>query len=204
MKISPDEIETIRHAIDQSAISSDLLKDDILDHICCVTEHKMSRGKTFEVAVCEAFAELAPDGLDEIQREAVFLLNSDKIILMKKVMYSVGLISSMAISLGWLFRILHMPGADQLITYGFFGFALFFVPMLAVNQFKVHVNKSFSEKTRIILGVVSGLLTGVAVFFKMMRYPGGDWMLLSGAVLFIFGFLPFLFLTMYKKSVSRL
>lgn len=202
MKLSKDQIAQIRQAIDQSAISNALLKDDILDHVCCVTEHKISRGKKFEEAVEEAFRELAPGGLDEIQRESVFLLNSEKIIMMKKAMYSVGLISSMALSLGWLFRFLHWPGGDELATYGFLGFAFVFVPMLAINKFKVDVNKPFAEKMRIILGALSGLVTGTAVFFKVMHYPGADLLLLGGAALFIFGFLPFLFFTMYHKSVS--
>lgn len=202
MKLSPDQITLIRRAIDQSAIKNDLLKDDVLDHICCVTEHKISRGKKFEVAVEEAFRELAPGGLDEIQREAVFLLNSEKIIIMKKAMYSVGLISSMALSLGWLFRFLRWPGGDELATYGFFGFAFIFVPMLAINQFKVDVNKPFPQKMRIILGTLSGLVTGTAVFFKLMHYQGTDLLLLGGAGLFIFGFLPLLFFTMYQMSVS--
>jgi hypothetical protein len=192
----------IRGIIEQSTISSDLLKDDVLDHICCVVEHKIDRGKSFEVAMPEAFKELAPDGLDEIQREAVFLLNSQKIILMKKAMYSIGLVSTMALSLGWLFRILHLPGGTELVNYGFLGFALLFLPLLAINQFKVSINKALSEKLRIILGLLSGFITCIAIFFKVMRYPGADSLLICGALLFIFGFLPFLFFTMYRKSIS--
>jgi hypothetical protein len=165
-------------------------------------EHKIDRGKSFDAAMPEAFKELAPDGLDEIQREAVFLLNSKKIILMKKVMYSIGLISTMALSLGWLFRILHWPGGSELVNYGFLGFALLFLPMLAINQFKIGINKALPEKLRIILGLLSGFITCMAVFLKIMHYPGADYLLVSGALLFIFGFLPFLFFTMYKKSIS--
>ena len=202
MKLSEEQIEKIRNIIDQSAISSDLLRDDVLDHLCCVMEYKIAHGRPFEVALPEAFNELAPDGLDEIQRETVFLLNSTKIILMKKVMYSIGLISTMAMSLGWLFRILHWPGGFELVNYGFLAFSLLFVPMLAINQFKVSINKALSEKLRIILGLVSGIITCVAVLFKVLHYPGADSLLLTGAMIFIFGFLPFLFFTMYKKSIS--
>jgi hypothetical protein len=202
MKLSDSQIVTIRSYIDKSAIRSDLLKDDILDHICCVVEHKASRGMPVDKATAEAFEELAPDGLDEIQRETVFLLNSNKIILMKKVMYSIGLVSSMAISLGWLFRIMRWPGGWELVNYGFLAFALLFVPMVTFNQFKTSINRALSEKLRISLGLLSGLVTCVAVFFKIMHYPGADQLLLTGALLFIFGFLPFLFFSMYRKSAS--
>ena len=119
---------------------------------------------------------------------------------MKKVMYSIGLISSMSISLGWLFSILHWPGGSQLVNYGFFGFALLFVPMLTIDQFKVNINKALSEKLRIILGLLSAMVTCVSAFFKILHWQGADLMLFGGAVIFIFGFLPFLFFTMYKKS----
>ena len=200
MKLSTEQINKVRHVIDLSAIRNTSLKDDVLDHLCCVVEYKMTGGRSFEEALPEALKELAPDGLDEIQRETVFLLNSAKIILMKKVMFSFGLISSMALSLGWLFKFLHMPGADQLIDYGFFGFALIFVPMLAIDQFKVSINKALSEKLRIILGLVSAIITCAAVLFKILHLQGGDLLLFGGALIFIFGFLPFQFFTMYRKS----
>lgn len=201
MKLSPEQIEVVRRIIDESAIGNDLLKDDVLDHLCCVVEYKMAHGRSFEDAVPEALKELAPDGLDEIQRETVFLLNSAKIILMKKVMYSIGLISSMTLSMGWLFSILGWPGGGQLVNYGFFGFALLFVPMLAIDQFKVSINKALSEKLRIILGLLSAVLACVAILFKIFYWKAaGDLMLFGAAVIFIFGFLPFLFFTMYRKS----
>jgi hypothetical protein len=121
---------------------------------------------------------------------------------MKKVMYSVGLFSAMAMSVGWLFRILHMPGGFELVNYGFLAFSLVFVPMLAVNQFRESANKTLPEKLRIILGLLSGIITCLAVLFKIFHYPGADILLLTGGLIFIFGFLPFLFFTMYKKSIS--
>jgi len=90
MRLSVDQIEHIRKNIDQSAITIESLRDDVLDHLCCAVEIKMERGKVFETSVREALRELAPDGLDEIQNETIFLLNSNKIIVMKKVMYSIG------------------------------------------------------------------------------------------------------------------
>jgi hypothetical protein len=203
LKLSEQQIGEIRSIIDQSSINNDLLKDDVLDHLCCVVEYKITSGKPFDIAMAEAFNELAPDGLDEIQKETVFLLNSAKIILMKKVMYSIGLISAMSISMGWLFSILHWPGGGELINYGFFGFALVFVPMLTINQFKVNINKALSEKLRILLGLLSAIITCVAILFKIFHLKtAGDLMLFGGAIIFIFGFLPFLFFTMYKKSAN--
>jgi len=47
------------------------------------------------------------------------LLNAPKIIIMKKVMYSIGLIASICLSVGWLFTLLRWPGGGNLSIMGF-------------------------------------------------------------------------------------
>lgn len=202
MKLADHQIEVIRKKIDQSGIEIQTLKDDVIDHLCCVTESKIERGKSFEVALSEALHELAPDGLYEIQRETIFLLNSAKIILMKKIMYLIGLITTISMSIGWTFRILNWAGGSELLIYGFLGFVLLFIPMVAINYFKVNLQSALSEKLRIILGLSSGIIVAMAIVFKFMHLPGADQLLLGGTLLFSFGFLPFLFFSMYKKSIS--
>src|SRR6187401_1277375 len=144
MKLSPEQIGIIRKHVDTSAISIDSLKDDVLDHLCCVVEINMQRGRSFDNAVQEALTDLAPDGLDEIQRETVFLLNSTKIIHMKKIMYGVGLITAISMTMGLTFKILHMPGADELFNFGFFGFTLIFLPCSPL----IDLRKIFTELCR--------------------------------------------------------
>src|SRR5688572_300979 len=100
MKLSPEQVNIIRELVEKGGIKFELLKEDVIDHLCCVVESELDRKKSFEVAVQEAVAELAPDGLEEIQRETVFLLNSTKIIRMKKIMYGIGLLSAISFVLG--------------------------------------------------------------------------------------------------------
>ncbi len=83
MKLSVEQVAVIRKQVEQSGIVNETLRDDVLDHLCCVVEIKLSKGKDFNLAFQEASLELAPEGLVEIQRETVFLLNSFKIIRMK-------------------------------------------------------------------------------------------------------------------------
>jgi len=202
MKLSSQQIAIIRDTIAGSAITIQTLKDDILDHLCCVTEYKIERGKQFEAAFSEALDEFAPNGLDRIQRETMFLLNSTKIIRMKRIIYTIGLLSAIAISLGWLFSVLHWPGGNDMFNYGFLGFLLLFVPMLAIDRYKVYLGQALSEKLRIILGALSAVMTGLSLVFKLLHLQGADYLLLGGMMIFTFGFLPFLFFRMYKKSIS--
>jgi hypothetical protein len=202
MKLTPEQVSIIRAHVDHSKINIDSLKDDVLDHLCCVVEILMDRGKDFEAAVRQALQELAPEGLDQIQHETMFLLNSTKIILMKKIMYSVGLISSIAISVGFLMKLLQLPGADELITYGLLSFGLLFIPLLAINYFKTTVQGVLSERLRTFFGLASGLIISLGITFKLFHIILADQLLITGMLLFSFGFLPFLFFTMYRKSVS--
>ena len=202
MRLSSEQIAIIRTYIDKSTISIDSLKDDLVDHLCCVVEIKIERGGVFDMALREALYELAPDGLNEIQHETVFLLNSTKIILMKKVMYSIGLLSAMVFVLGWAFGIMHLPGATELSIYGFLTFAFIFLPMLALDHYKLNIRWALSDKLKFGLGFASGIIVALSVVFKLMHLSGAQELLIIGTALFIFGFLPFVFFNMYKKSVS--
>lgn len=202
MKLSADQIEIVRKHVDQSTINIDSLRDDVSDHLCCVVEIKMERGNVFEHSLEEALSELAPEGLDEIQNETIFLLNSTKIMHMKKVMYLTGLITTMAISFGITFRILDWLGGNELIFYGMIGFVFLYMPLLMVNYFKLTINSVLTEKLRLILGFVSAATICSAITLKVLGVTGADLLLIVGTLLFSLGFLPFLFFSMYKKSVS--
>jgi hypothetical protein len=209
MKLSPEQVAVIRKLVDQGGITFDSLREDVIDHLCCVVEVELDRKKNFEAAVLEAMHELAPEGLHEIQRETVFLLNSTKIILMKKVMYSIGLFCAMSMSIGWTFKWLHYPGADELSLYGFLGFVFLFLPLIAVDYFKVSINKALNEKLKIAFGLLSALLVAASITIRILQIdfsiiglPVSLLLVLAGCAAFTFGYLPFLFFTMYKKSIS--
>ena len=168
--------------------------------LCCRAKNK--EGKSFEIALQEAFHEVAPNGLDEIQRKTFYLLNSPKIIFMKKVMYLTGLICAITISVGWLFATLRWPGAREIFKMGFLGFLWVFVPMLVVDRYRLRIRKPVSEKIKIVLGAVSGFTVGLSLVFKLLHLQGADIVLIVGMLMFIFGFLPIFFFTLYKKAVN--
>lgn len=203
MSLSQEQLSIIRKTVSDDRITIPTLRDDVIDHLCCVVEYNLHRGKTFEESLKDAVDELAPNGLDEIERETVFLLNRKKIIRMKTIMYSVGLVSTIALTIGTLFRLLHWPGGEQLFTAGYIGFLLVYLPLWAINYYKVNIQKALSEKLRLALGVASGVITGAAAVLKITHMPGADILLIVGALVFAFGFLPFLFFTMYKRSITQ-
>lgn len=121
---------------------------------------------------------------------------------MKQLTYLIGLISAMSLSAGWVFSLMHWPGASQLAIYGFLGFAFLFMPLFAFDYSKIEIQPTLQKKLKLGLGVASILIVALSIVFKLLQLQGAEIILILGAGLFVFGFLPFLFFGMYKKSVS--
>jgi len=202
MKLLPEHIEHIREAVEQEGIQINSLKEDLIDHLCCAVEEGLQYHKDFKTALKIALTELAPDGLAEIQNETIFLLNSNKIMIMKKFMYVTGLLSSITVALGFTLNLLRLPGAQEILTIGLLVFGLIFIPLFAFDQFKIDVKRERSEKYKLIFGSLSALVLSIAVSFKLLHLLGANELLVLGILLFSFGFLPFQFHTLYKKSIS--
>jgi len=202
MKLAIEQVEHIKRVLDKSNISIDTLRDDLLDHLCCVVEINMEKGGKFEFVLEKAIHELAPEGLEDIQLQTLFLLNSTKIIRMKRVMYFIGLLSAMTFVLSLLFVMMKWPGTRELSIAGFLGFTLIFIPLYAIDYFKVNIQRALSEKLRLSIGILSAFIVATAIIFKLLHLRGADLLLISGTGLFVFGFLPFLFFSLYKKSIS--
>jgi hypothetical protein len=204
MNVSTEQIEIIHEYVDRCKVTIPTLKDDLIDHLCCEVELKLEHGKPFDVCLNEALAELAPKGLTKIQRDTIWLLNSKKMIHMKRLTYLIGMVATMAMSFGWLLRTLRMGElGNAVFAFGALGFVAIFLPLLAIHYFKDNVNKSWALKLRFVTGVLSVIFVGIAVLFKIMHMPGADEVLWMGGSLFTFGFLPSLFFNFYRKSISQ-
>jgi hypothetical protein len=200
MILSRDQVDQVRHFVDENNVRILSLRDDVIDHLCCSVEFKIAEGKTFEDSLHEALNELAPEGLKKLEYETISLLES-KNIHMKKFMYLIGLLTSIGMTMGVTFKILHWPGADELFNYSFLTFGLLFLPMAAYNSYTANVTRTTVEKLRIFFGFTSPLLIGTAILMKILHLQGGDTILLIGIAIFSFGFLPCLFYSMYARSV---
>ena len=201
--ISCEQRSIIRSRIEQSQISSQTLREDILDHLCCLVEEKMSSGKRFEIAFEEAILEFGPGPLGKIQAETDFLLQKNKIIPMKKLLYAIGLVTSMSSAMGLMMKLLHMPGGEELVNFGFLGFAFLFLPMATLRRYRTDPAVFTHEKCKMLFGFLSAVMISLAVLFKMnMELEAAEILLISGTSIFSFGFLPLFFFGMYKRSAS--
>ncbi len=202
MKLSSQQEDTIRDYVESQGLKMSSLQDDLIDHLCCAVESKLGKQDTFKHLLEEAIQDLAPNGLSEIQSQTIFLLNSKRIIIMKKAMFITGFLGAFSLTVGTTLKIMHMPMANVLFMIGFLTLLLVFIPLLAIDRYKVSLSKSATVKTKLIMGATAGIITGLSGLFKILHLQGANVLLVLGAFIFAFGFLPFFFFTMYKKSVS--
>jgi len=202
VKLSHNQIEVIRAQIARS-IHLQTLQDDVLDHVCCALEDSEALDGEFEMAVHAAVNDLAPEGLVRLQRDTLLLLNV-KHIVMKRFMYALGLVTAITSSMGICFKLLHLKGADFLLTYGLLSFTLLYVPLHVIVWYLSNPNSRSSEKVKIMFALLSAVLTGGAIVLRLFHIEGPvvENLFIIGAVVFSFGFLPIQFFNMYKRAVA--
>jgi len=123
---------------------------------------------------------------------------------MKRIMYLIGLLASMNITLGWLFKYLDWKGGGDMLTYGMICFLLLFLPLLAINSYKMASGKALSENLKIILGLSGAIVTGLGILLRTSGIQYGSLLIVVGTLILAFGFLPFLFFRMYRNSIEQI
>lgn len=202
MKLTIDQEKVIEDFVDAQGLTIQTLRDDVIDHLCCVVESELGKDNSFEQLLDKAINELAPNGLIKIQHRTIFLLNVKRIMMMKKLMYLIGFMGSITLTAGVTFKLLMMPFATELFMVGFLTLFLVFVPLVAIDLYKVSLSQSISARLKIILGLLAAVVSGLSGLFKIMHLQGADLLLMLGAFVFACGFLPFYFFNMYKRSIS--
>lgn len=192
----------IEKRIKQSGLTNPQLVADMLDHYCCVVEVEMDKGASFEEAYQTAWKSISPNGLVEIENELFFMLNFNKQIQMKKMMYLTGFLSAMFIASGFLFRILHWPGA---LAISFLGYAFLFLCCIIIVANR-YVNKTQTKRNdllRFYAGSLTALFISVGSMFKGLHWPGANMITLIGFLFLVFAYLPAFFYHAYKSSIVQ-
>jgi hypothetical protein len=121
---------------------------------------------------------------------------------MKRLMYAVGYLFALAWIVGIFFKLMHLPGATILMFGGGSGLVFVFLPMLLVNRYKKIAKEVLTERLKWIFGFASLTLFMTASYMELFHLQGAAVILGVSFLVFGFGFLPFLFFRMYRKSVE--
>jgi hypothetical protein len=177
------------------------LQSELIDHCCCTVEELMNLGLPCEEAIDRAFLRLAPDGLHEIEDAFNHIQTPLILTIMKKTVYFSGFVAAFCILIGLMFKIMHWPGATAILITGNLSLS---VCLLAILYGLLTNKTTFPRMTysRILFGVVGGMLLASGIFFKIMHWPGANILLVIGMFLITFIFLPIFFWQLYRSEMK--
>jgi hypothetical protein len=201
--LSKQNINYISRNLKKEGICYSHLFEDLLDHICCDVELEMHKGIRFNEAYQNVKKKIGTKGLKEIQDATIYYVNLN-LLVMKKLMNYLVVISTTLIACGLLFKVNHWEGANLIM---FAGFALLFT-----LYFPVAFNHLVREtKTKILsirffeyfIGFIALFETGVAILFTYMHWPGGEVLVIVSWVLLLFIFFPMIIIHILRSEKQK-
>jgi len=183
------------------AIRNTQLQMELIDHCCCSVEELMTDGLGFEDALSRALEDLEPEGIHRIEIAVQQVLKPQTLQTMKATLFFSGFVAAFCIMLGMLFKIMHWPGADNLLFTGDLSLIVSMIMLIASTLYSsgAVTRTSFS---RSIIGAGGGLLLGIGSCFKIMHWPGANIQILLGMILLTFVFLPLFFWQLYQREMK--
>lgn len=189
-ELTEREIGQISHEIDRQGLTYTLLKDEMLDHICCDIEAEMETGLTFNEAYRKVKGLIGNNRIRQVQDETLYLINK-KYRKMKKLMYVLGVAAPVLIVVGALFKMLHWPGAGLMVTLALFATGILFLPLFVMVRIRDTRQQNESVPMGLYLtGMISGILTIIGALFKVQHWAGAGILLVLGLFSLAVVFLP--------------
>jgi len=190
-QLNDKEIEFIAADIKNRGIEMEDLHNNILDHVCCMIENNLEENGDFEKFYSNTIAKFYKNELWELEEETISLLIFKNYYTMKKVMLVSGFISSFFVMTGILFKFMHWPGAAAMLVVGIGSCSLIFLPLLFVLKVKESID--LKNKLIVLVGMLSAICLSLGILFKIMHWPGANFLGITAIVSLIAIFLPIYF-----------
>ncbi len=91
-QLTEQQITFIQHYLKNEGLSYEPLKDEILDHLCCMTEANMQLGNPFHHAVRLSFSSFQKEEIHTIQRQIIYSSTRKKQIMKVTSFFTLGLL----------------------------------------------------------------------------------------------------------------
>jgi len=198
VRVSEEQLDFILGDIAAHGIETEDLKENLLDHICCIVENEMNTEDDFYEFYERILPRFFTDELREIQEETDKLLTFKDYYAMKNTLVKSGLISAALTLLGVFFKVMHWPGASVMLVLGIATFGLLFIPLLIVLKFKDEEEPI--DKWVLSIGLGLGVVASVGILFKIMHWPSANILVYSSLALFVLVYVPTYFLTKFRRA----
>ncbi len=191
------EVDFIDSDLKSRGIVSEDLRDNLLDHICCIIENELSVEDDFHEYYEAILPRFFKNQLSEIQTETDNLLKFKNFYIMKKILKYSGAATVALTILGAIFKSAHWPGAALLIILGGFSFSVVYIPLLIILKLKDEESKI--DKLVHTFGLILAIFLSGGVLFKIMRWPFANNLMFYSTLLFTFVFVPIYFITRFRR-----
>ncbi|MCK5029793.1 MAG: hypothetical protein KAR57_09170, partial [Bacteroidales bacterium] len=182
MYLSLDQFQIIERDVQGEGITYSHLEYDLLDHVCCDIEDRMSSDISFDDAYEAVKLDVGLQGLRRVQEETLLLINKNY-RMMKKSMKTLGTIALAGVSIAAIAKIMHWPGASLLILLSTFVVSTIFFPAALYVWYK----EVFLKKHGfiVILTFFAGFTFMYGTLFKIQHWPFANILLIIGELLTI-------------------
>ncbi len=144
MILTDEQIDYISASLEFHGITTEELRNDLLDHICTYIE--TTNCIDFETAYKEALMKFGGySGMGKLERDTYHLVTFKSSIRRQKFVYIFGFLASFIMILGVLFKIMHWPWASIILFSGFLLLLFGYLPLYFYQRYKLFYRKSVSE-----------------------------------------------------------
>jgi hypothetical protein len=112
--LTPDQVRALRDYLENHGLTYESLQTEMLDHICCDVEVNMEKGLEFEKAIEKVISKIPENQFKKIQTETLEATNKKIKPPTRLTYFSFG-----TLLLATLFKLMHWPGAGQLLIASF-------------------------------------------------------------------------------------
>lgn len=199
--LSDQQIDFILNDIKIRGVEMEDLQLNLLDHICCIIECELEQEGDFEDFYHKTIPKFFKKELKEIEEETKLLLTFKNYYAMKKTMNAVGIIASISIVLGAIFKFQHWAGANIMMISGVILITLVFLPLMFTLKLRESTEKR--DRTILILGGTIVILIVIALSFKLMHWPGGNSLLGISILSLLLLYVPIYLFTGLRNPVTK-
>lgn len=200
-ELTEEQIEFIFEDVGKRGVSMEDLRDNLVDHICCIMEREWDDDEDFHGFYNSILPRFFKTKLKEIQEETDQLITFKYYYAMRNTLKISGIASALLTLIGATLKTMHLPGAGVMIVLGGFLFSLVFLPLMIVMKFRDE-DKAV-DKWVFTLGFILAIGTSMGFLFKVMHWPMANILMRSGITLFVFGYVPLYFLSRVRRVEVR-
>jgi hypothetical protein len=164
--IREEQRATIKEQLLHKGLTFKPLQEEMIDHICCDLEEKITSGLSFDEALRNTMSDIPEDHFRIIQKRTMDTINR-RFVLSQGLSYAA--LGSLLCSL--TFKILHLQFTDSLLILSFLLIAASLLVSAISGIYRNKDKKGALSVLAVIIGTVT-LLSGYT--FRILRLPGAD------------------------------